>query len=208
MTTKQSARVQEDRNQDIENRLVSTLRNRLHGTQIKAITSPPCVPIDSKRLESFYGSSEDREESRDNWYNKQAVDEVELVAVIVVEQLARLEHPVEEEAEGEEGGGHGVRVGEEAMSCWLVDELCPKHNGCHHTCDKADGADDDVQVGEVHLAPQVAAQAEEDKAEGEDEDTDSNHKVDCHHPHLVFRLCWGRWSRQLRQQVERREAIS
>ena len=35
MTTKQSARIHEDRNQDIENLLVSTLGNHLHGTQIK-----------------------------------------------------------------------------------------------------------------------------------------------------------------------------
>ena len=123
--------------------------------------SPPCVAIDCKCLESFDGSSEDWEESCDDWDDKQAIDEVELVAAVVV---ARLEHPVEEEAEGEEGRCHGVRVGEEAMSCWLVDELCPEHNGCDHTCHKADGADDDVQVGEVHLGPQVTPKAKEDKA--------------------------------------------
>ena len=72
------------------------------------------------------------------------------------------------------------------MSRRLVDELRPEDNGCDHTGDKADSADDDVEVGEVHLAPQVAAQAEEDEAEGEDEDPHSNHKVDCHHPHFAF----------------------
>ena len=154
-------------------------------------------------MESFDCSSEDGEESRDDGDNKQAVDEIELVAV--VGELGGLEHPIEEEAEGEEGGGHRVGVGEEPVGRRLVDELGPQHDGCHHTGDKADGADDDVEVGEVHLAPQVAAQAEEDEAEGEDEDPHSDYKVDCHHPHLVF--SGGRWSQQLEQQVGTREEI-
>ena len=72
------------------------------------------------------------------------------------------------------------------MSRRLVDELGPEDDGGDHAGDEADGPDDDVEVGQVHLAPQVPAQAEEDEAEGEDEDAHSNHKVDCHHPHLAF----------------------
>ena len=71
----------------------------------------------------------------------------------------------------------------------LVDELGPQHDGCHHTGDKADGADDDVEVGKVHLGPQVASKAEEDEAEREDEDSNSDNKVNGDHPHP-----WGRWS--------------
>ena len=38
----------------------------------------------------------------------------------------------------------GVRIGEEAVRCGLVDELGSKDDGGHHARHEADGSDDDV----------------------------------------------------------------
>ena len=108
----------------------------------------------------------------------------------------------------------GVRIGEEAVRCGLVDELGSKDDGGHHARHEADGSDDDVpsdadhydddgdgcdddgdvedcgpnddlQVGEVQVtSTKVAAHTEEDEAKGKDEHTNSNNKVDCNHPHF------------------------
>ena len=53
---------------------------------------------------------------------KQAIDEVELVAV-VSEQVARLEHPVEQEAKREEGWGHGVREQGWELSFFYTEQI-------------------------------------------------------------------------------------
>ena len=51
----------------------------------------PCIAIDCVRLKSFDGRPKNGEEASDDWHDEQAVDQVELVA-IVAWQIARFEH--------------------------------------------------------------------------------------------------------------------
>ena len=116
------------------------------------------VSVDGKGLEPLDGGAEDREEAGYNRHDEEAVDEVVLVARVV----ELWQDPVQQEPQGEEGRGHRVRVGEVAVGRRLVDELGHEHNGGDDACDEADGADNDVEVGEAHLG----GLAEEDEEEG------------------------------------------
>ena len=49
----------------------------------------------------------------------------------------------------------GVRIGEEAVRCGLVDELGSKDDGGHHARHEADGSDDDVPSDVDHLMMMV-----------------------------------------------------
>ena len=59
------------------------------------------------------------------------------------------------------------------MSHGLVDELGHQDYGGHDAGDEADGANNDVEVGEAH----EGAVAEEAEEENEDENTNTNYKM-------------------------------
>ena len=73
------------------------------------------------------------------------------------------------------------------MSHRLVDKLGDEDYGGDDAGDEADGAHDDVEVGEAH-DDAVAEEAEEDH---EDEDADTDHEMYRDHAHGSTAACGG-----------------
>lgn len=136
------------------------------------------VSVHGEGLKPFNGHSEDREEARDHRDHKEAVDKGVLVAGDI-KDWRKGEDPVEEEAEGEEDRGEDVRVGEEPVSHGLVDELGDEDDGGDDTRHEADGADNNVEVCEIH----VRTGPKEADEESQDEDPDTDYEVNCDHTH-------------------------
>ena len=65
----------------------------------------------------------------------------------------------------------GVRIGEEAVRCGLVDELGSKDDGGHHARHEADGSDDDVPSDVDHYDDDGDNGCDDD---GDDEDCGPN----------------------------------
>ena len=108
------------------------------------------VPVHGEGLEPLYGHAQDREEARDHRNNEETVDKGVLVAGDVKGGVEGKD-PVEEEAEGEEDRGENVRVGEEAMSHGLVDELGNEDDGSDDAGHETDGAHYDVEIRKIHV---------------------------------------------------------
>ena len=64
------------------------------------------------------------------------------------------------------------------MGYGLIDELGDENNSSDDTGDKADGTNNDVEVGQAHGGA-VAEEAEED----DQEDSNTNNKMDCDKAH-------------------------
>ena len=102
-----------------------------------------------KHVEPLYGDSQDGEEARDNGDNKQAIEQFEMVATLLDDGGDQADDPVQEEGEGEEGGGDGVGVGEETVRQRAVNELLDENHEGEDAGDEADAAEDDIKRGQL-----------------------------------------------------------
>ena len=100
-------------------------------------------------MEPLYGDSQDGEEARDNGDNKQAIEQFEMVATLLDDGGDQADDPVQEEGEGEEGGGDGVGVGEETVRQRAVNELLDENHEGEDAGDEADAAEDDIKRGQL-----------------------------------------------------------
>ena len=64
--------------------------------------------------------------------------------------LEWLSDPIEEKSQGQERRCDCVGINKEAVRRWLVDELLDQDSKRDDAGDEADGAEDDVERGEVH----------------------------------------------------------
>ena len=142
------------------------------------------VAVHGEGLEPLNSHAQHREEAGDDRDNEEAVDE-DVLVTRDLEYWREGNEAVQKEAEGQEWGGQDVGVREEAVRHWVVDELGHEDDGSHDAHDKADGADNDVKVGECH----DGADAEERDEESENEKTDSNNKMYSDQSHDIMVTC-------------------